>query len=99
MPIWKLEPVNPAEHHWRASAYVGPVFIRAQDELAARTLAGNAFGIAAEMASGAEVPLLPWVHTHLVIVTEVNHSAFEGDGPEMLLGPQDALDRAHPELR
>ncbi len=45
MSIWKLEPVNPEEHHWRASKYNGQVFIRAPNVLMARDIATSAFGI------------------------------------------------------
>ena len=47
MPIWKLEPVDPMEDHWRRSTWGATVFIRAKDELAAREMAQNAYGVAA----------------------------------------------------
>ncbi len=55
MAIWKLEPIDPNDYHWQASAYCGPVFARAPDEAGARDLAAGAFGIAAEKPPGAEV--------------------------------------------
>ncbi len=96
MPIWKLEPVNPDEHHWRASTYVGPVIVRAPDEATAGSVAANAFGIAAEKPPGAEVPLLPWVHSWLVTCVRLENSDFDEEGPEAILGPEKALSRAHP---
>jgi hypothetical protein len=96
MPIWKLEPVNPDEHHWRASTYVGPVIVRAPDEDTAGSVAANAFGIAAEKPPGAEVPLLPWIHSWLVTCVRLDNSDFDEEGPEAILGPDKALSRAHP---
>ena len=96
MPIWKLEPVNPAEYHWRASAYVGPVILRAPDEARAGGVAGEAFGIVAEMLPGAKMPLVPWVHSRLVTCVQLENSGFDEEGPEAILGPEKALSRAHP---
>ena len=96
MSIWKLKPVNPDEHHWRASTYVGPVIVRAPDEATARFFAAKAFGIAAELLPGLEVSLLPWVHSRLVTCVRLDNSDFDEEGPEAILGPEKALSRAHP---
>ncbi len=96
MPIWKLEPINPKEDHWRASTYTGPVFMRAPDETKARGLAAEAFGIVAQLLPGAEVPLLPWVHSSVVMCVQLEKSDFDEEGPDAILGPEAALSRAHP---
>ena len=90
MAIWKLEPVDPGEHHWRASTYVGPVIVRARDEAAARHLAVGAFGISAR------VLLLPWHYDWLVTCERAAESDFDEEGPDTILGPEEALARAHP---
>ncbi len=94
MPIWKLEPVNPKDHHWRASKYNGRVFIRAPDELRARDIATSAFNILAEHFGGSETPSQPWIH--FATCTHVERSDFDGEGPDTILGPRRALSRAYP---
>ena len=96
MPIWKLEPVDPDEHHWRASTYVGPVIVRAPDEARAGRVAADAFGIAAEKLPGAEVPVSPWIHPWLVTCVRLENSDYDEEGPDTILGPDKALSRAHP---
>ncbi len=99
MPIWKLEPVNPDVHHWRASTYVGPVIVRAPDEAMAGGLAASAFAIAAEKIPGAEVPILPWSYSWLVTCVRLEKSGYDEEGPDTILGPEKALSRAHPQPR
>ncbi len=96
MPIWKLEPVDPNEDHWRASVYNGPVVVRAADEVRARGVAAEAFGIAAEKLPGAEVPLVPWDYSQLVTCARLENSDFDEEGPEAILGPERALSGARP---
>ena len=96
MAIWKLEPVNPGEHHWRASKYIGPVIVRARDEAKARHLAASAFGISPKLDRDLEIPLLPWYVDRIVTCEHVAESGFEEDGPDTILGPEDALARARP---
>ncbi len=96
MPIWKLEPVNPEEHHWRASKYNGHVFIRAPNVLRARDIACSAFGIIAQHFGGSETPLQPWVHFVTVTCTRVEISVFDEEGPDTILGPPEALSKADP---
>ncbi len=96
MPIWKLEPLDLAADHWRCSTWVGIVFIRAKDELAARGMVQNAFGIAAEKLPGVEVPLMPWVHDSISTCEQAKDSEYDGEGPDDILGPEVALKRAHP---
>jgi len=99
MPIWKLEPVEPLEgYHWR-SAYVGPVFVRASDEIVARGTAQDAFGVAGTKPPGGEVPLMPWSLGRFSTCSLVKDSEYEEDGPEAVLGPPEALERVHPNLK
>ena len=98
MTVWKLEPVNPDEHQhdWQASRYVGTVFVRARDEEAARVLALNAFGFSLEVPRDKKIPLQPWNRGQLVTCEHVTESGFEEDGPDEILGPDEALAKAHP---
>ena len=93
MPIWRLEPINPDDHHWRASTYTGPLSVRAAEEDKARKLAASQFRIDAEKHLGAEVPRTPWLYSWLVNCTQIETSEFEEDGPETILGPEEALSR------
>ena len=93
MPIWKLEPVDPMEDHWRRSAWGATVFIRAKDELAARGMAQNAYGVAAggfagTLPPGAETPLLPWEHDLISTCEQVEDSEYDTDGPDEILSPE-----------
>ncbi len=94
MPIWKLEPITPKDHHWVASNYDGHVFIRAPDESSAQHIATSAFGIAAQHFGGSEIPLQPWIHS--VTCDRVETLDFDEEGPDTILGPPEALSRAHP---
>ena len=96
MPIWKLEPVDPNEDHWRASTYIGPVIVRAADDARAGSVAAEAFGFAAEKLPEAEVPLLPWNYSWLVTCVRLDNSGFDEEGPEAILGPEKALSKAPP---
>ncbi len=98
MAIWKLEPIDPNDDHWRASAYCGPVFARAPDEAGARHLAVGAFGIAAGGLAGAKAPRLPWLYAWLVTCERLEESDFDEEGPDAILGPEEALARVHPSL-
>lgn len=96
MPIWKLEAVDPTANHWRCSKWVGTVFIRAKDELAAREIAQSAYGIVAEKIPGLETPQIPWVHDWISACEQVGDSEYDADGPDDILGPEEALKRTHP---
>ncbi len=98
MPIWRLEPINPDDHHWRASTYVGPLSVRAADGDKARALAASQFRIGTEKPPGAEVPRTPWLYSWLATCTRIEASEFEEDGPDTILGPEEALSRAPPSL-
>ena len=98
MMIWTLEPINPDDHHWQASTYAGPLTVRAADEDKARELAVSQFRIDAEKPLGAEVSRTPWLYSWLATCTRIEASEFEEDGPEAILGPQEALSRALPSL-
>ena len=98
MPIWGFEPINPDDLHWRASRYVGPLTVRAADEDKARELAASQFRIGTEKSPGAEVPRTPWLYSWLATCTRIEASEFEEDGPETILGPQEALSTAPPPL-
>ena len=95
MPIWRLEPINPDDRHWQASTYVGPLTVRAADEDKARELAASQFRIGAEKRPGAEVPRTPWLYSWLATCTRIEASEFEEDGAETILGPEEALPKAH----
>ena len=93
MPVWRLEPINPDDHHWRARTYVGPLSVRAVDEDKARALAASQFGIAAEKLPGMEVPRTPWLYSWLATCKRIAASEFEEDGPDTILGPEEALSK------
>ncbi len=95
MRIWKLEPVNTSEDHWRASTHVGPVIVRAPNETKARSLADDAFGIIPQYLGGAD-PLPPWNYSSIVTCVQLEDSGFDEEGPDEILGPEEALSRAHP---
>ncbi len=95
MPIWVLEPINPDDHHWQASTYVGPLSVRAANEDRARELAASKFRISAEKLPGVEVPRTPWPYSWLATCERIEVSEFEEDGPDTILGPEEALSRAH----
>ncbi len=88
MGIWTLKPVNPDEDHWRASTYVGPLIVRAPDEVKARSVATEAFGIAAEKPPGEEVPRPPWGDPSKVTCARLEDSGFDEEGPDGILGPE-----------
>ncbi len=85
MPIWRLDPIHPDDHHWRASTYTGPLSVRAADETKARELAASAFRIGAETAASRDVPRAPWLFPWLVTCTRIEDSEFEEDGPDTVL--------------
>ena len=99
MPIWKLEPADPTVDHWRCSTWLAAVFIRANDELAARGMAQSAFGIVPGKPLGPVVPLMPWVHEWIATCEQVEDSEYKVDGPDEILGPEEALKRAYPPPR
>ncbi len=86
MPIWKLEPINPDDDHWGASTYNGPLFVRAADEDIARELATSEYRIGAEKS--------PWLYAWLTNITRIEDSDYDEDGPDAILGPQEALAKA-----
>lgn len=92
MNIWELTPLDPSDHNWRASTHSDRVVVRAETEERARHLASLAFGIAADMVPGAEVPLLPWHYDWLVAVQPVTSDKYDPDGEETILDPADADD-------
>ncbi len=98
MPIWRLEPINPDDYHWQASTYAGPLSVRAADEDKARDLAASQFRIGAGKPPGAEVPRTPWLYSWLATCERIKVSEFEEDGPDTILGPEEALSKAHPPL-
>ena len=96
MPIWKLEPVDPDEHHWRASRYKGWVIVRAPDEVKARSLANRAFDGFVQVTPGAETPLMPWMQDRITTCARVDESEYDEEGEEAILAPQEALARMLP---
>ncbi len=91
MPIWRLEPINPDDDHWQASTYAGPLSVRAADDDKARELAASQFRIGAGKPPGAEDPKPPWLYSWLVTCERIKVSEFEEDGPDAILGPEEAL--------
>lgn len=98
MPIWKLAPINPDDHHWQASTYAGPLTVRAADEDKARQLAASQFRIGAEKPPGAQIPRTPWLYSWLATCKRIEASEFEVDGPDTILEPEEASSRALPSL-
>ncbi len=86
MPIWKLEPINPDDDHWRACTYNGPSFVRAADEDSARALAASEYRIGAEKS--------PWLFAWLTNITRIEDSEYDEDAPDTILGPEEALAKA-----
>jgi hypothetical protein len=81
------------EDHWRLSTWGATVFIRAKDELAAREMAQNAYGVAVggfagTLPPGAETPLLPWEHDLISTCEQVEDSEYDTDGPDEILSPR-----------
>ncbi len=85
MPIWRLDPIHPDDHHWRASTYTGPWSVRAADETKARELAASAFRIGAETSAAKDVLRPPWLFPRLVTCTPIEDSEMEEDGPDAIL--------------
>ena len=98
MPIWRLEPINPDDHHWQASTYAGPLTVRAADEDKAREVASSQLRISAEKPPGAEVPRTPWLYLWLSTCKRIEASELEEDGPDTILEPEEALSQAFPSL-
>ena len=98
MAIWKLKPVDPGDHNWRGSKHVGLVYVRARNEEAARLFAMNTFGKSVELLRVEEIPLQPWNLSRFVTCEHVADSSFEEEGPDAILGPEEALARMHPSL-
>ncbi len=98
MPIWRLDPIHSDDHHWRASTYIGPLSVRAADGIKAREVAASAFRIGAETFAAKDVPRPPWLFPWLATCERIEASEFEEDGPDTILGPEEALSRAHPPL-
>ena len=98
MPIWKLKPINPDDEHWNASAYTGPLFVRAADDDGARELAASEYHRGAEKPSVAKVLKTSWPYAWLTTCTRVEDSEYDEDGPDAILGPEEALSRVHPPL-
>lgn len=87
------------DYHWRGAKYIGPVFVRADEEIAARGVAQMAFGIAADKPPGGKVPLMPWATAWLSSCELVTDTEYVKEGPEELLSPEAALDWAHPGIK
>ena len=92
MPIWKLDPINPDDDHWKASRYVGPLFVRATDDDGARELATMAYRIGEGKLPSGIVPTTPWRYAWLANCTRVEYSDYDEDRPDAILGPPAALD-------
>ena len=83
MAIWKLEPVNPDEHYWQESTYVGYVIVRARDEAGARGLAVNAFSVVSGLVLGFETRE-PWTDGKIATCERTEESDFNPSLPTSL---------------
>ena len=92
MPIWKLEPINSDDDHWKASRYVGPLFVRAADDDGARELAAMEYRKSEGNLPSGKVPTTPWRYAWLANCTRVEDTEYDEDGPDAILGPPAALD-------
>ena len=98
MPIWKLEPVAPDGFNRDASTYYGPVYVRAAEEIAARGLAASSYPMATEKPPGEILPVPPWTDTQMATCTKDEDSEYDEDGPEAIVGPEEALAAAYPQI-
>jgi len=87
MQLWKLSVVQPDSDDWRFSTYKGSAIIRASDELSARDLATNIFGIACKSIVGQPSPNIPWGQESLVSCEPFESNEYDIDGPEAVLYP------------
>lgn len=95
MPIWELKPINPDDEHWTASRYIGPLYVRAADDDGARELAAMAYRIGEGKLPSGDVPTMPWLYPWLANCTRVDDSEYNEEGADAILGPDEALSRAH----
>ena len=71
------------------------MIVRAQNEGKARFLAADALGEIPEPVLGLEARE-PWTDGKIVTCERFAESGFEEDGPDTILGPEEALAKAHP---
>ena len=95
MPIWRLEPINLEDFPWGASTYTGSVIVRAADEDKARDLAASEYRIGVINPPLTEIPKPPWLYPWLTVCTRIEDSVYEEDGPDTILGPEEASSRSH----
>ena len=97
MPLWKLEPIDLADHNWWASTYKREVIIRAEDVRKAQHLAARAYGIATSHRPGETVKFNPWNHSGFVRAIQVKATDnYAEDGDEGIVYPAEAVASAHP---
>ncbi len=96
MPLWKLEPLDPSDQNWEASAFKDEVIVRAADSRIARLLAARAFGIATERRAGEAVKVVPWDYGRFVGCSRVEATEnYSADGDQGIVYPAEAIDLAH----
>jgi hypothetical protein len=87
MPVWRLEPCDPADPSWEASSHRGPVVLRAPSEAVARETAELAFGVKTRFAPATGMRVSPWLRPHLVRARIVEGPAYPEEGPAEVLDP------------
>lgn len=90
MAIWKLTPLDQYHRNWAASTFKGEVFVRADDERAARQVAASAFAIATNHVPGEELRFVPWRHSDNVACERMSNSEYDFKGPSCIVGPEAA---------
>ena len=86
-PVWKLQPIDPASRHWRASTHNAEVIIRAATEDRARDIANDQFAKAHERLPGESVIFSPWRNTDEVACERVTGGEFVDGVGEAILSP------------
>lgn len=90
MPLWQLQPVDPTDSSWEASAYRGKVIVRARDEAMARRQAQKAFGLKTRFPPKKGVASPPWKRPALVTAEIADDPLYDPEGPSEILYPPQA---------
>jgi hypothetical protein len=87
MQIYQLFPAVTDATEWKASAFKGPVLVRAETEAQARDLACERYWIA----SRAEGSAPPWSRADLVQAEVLAQPRYPTDGRSMIIEPMDQI--------
>jgi osmotically-inducible protein OsmY len=87
MPIWELNPLEPADPNWEASSHRGRVLIRARDEQEARAAAQKAFGVKTRFRPRSGIKAPPWKRPDIVSAKIVEAGPYAPEGPTEILFP------------